>query len=399
MGQYSDIKIDWFGEITTTMGYGLQARRMLRPLIEDGATVKLILDEDYVQPYMKINDPFWNSCIEVSKNLPDNPIRINYCLPNRARPNPSAKNIFYAMWETDRYPNEWARIINNSANYFFAGCDALVDSAKKAGINIPIYSMPAGIDINAWTMNGPSLKLNELAPDTITFLFIGNFIPRKNLEELIQGFCCAFPDQQDVALIIKTWATQNTADHKQHITNALRSMQDKVRGINRPKICVISDIMEEDLIIKLIRGADVYTSVSKGEGFDLPMVQAMALGKLIVTTRFLAHKDYLNDDNSLDVKYSLIPCMDAAAPLYDSYQYWSRPDMGHYIEQLRKAYSLVKTNRQTQLGLAARETIVKKYSTPIHTEYLAKTLREIRDRNEKTSDQKIIIEKLVKEYV
>lgn len=376
---YSDIKIDWQSEVTAKMGYGLQTRRMLKPLIEGGADIKLIPDEDYLPPFMKIDDPFWNSQIEKSKTKPDSGIRVCYCLPNRYKLDPKGINIGYTMWETDQYPRLWADHINRTCSYFFAGCNSLVKSAEKAGISIPIIPVNATLDVNSWSPNGSSLDISEIPPGSVKFLFIGNFIPRKNLEQLLLAFACAFDGYQDVALIIKTWSSSNDANGKKHIGESIRHLYNKASGLHsKPKVSVITDILDENQIISLIRGCDVYTSVSKGEGFDLPMMQAMAMEKLIVTTRFLAHSDYLDDTNSIDVKYSLTPCVDAMAPLYDSYQMWSAPDMEHYISALRRAYISIKDGSSAQIKKNARQTIIDKYSNDVNTEALASILRGIK---------------------
>lgn len=376
---YSDIKIDWQSEITAKMGYGLQTRRMLKPLIDGGADIKLIPDEDYLPPYMKIDDPFWVSQIEKSKTKPDSGLRICYCLPNRYKLDPKGINVGYTMWETDQYPRLWADHINRTCNYFFAGCNSLVSSAEKAGISIPTIPMNATLDVTSWNPEGNKLEISEIPQNAVKFLFIGNFIPRKNLEQLLLGFACAFEGYEDVALIIKTWASSNDANGKKHIGDSIRHLYSKATGLtSKPKVSVITDILEEDQIMSLIRGSDVYVSVSKGEGFDLPMMQAMAMEKLVVTTRFLAHADYLDDSNSIDVKYTLAPCADAHAPLYDSYQMWSSPDMASYIQSLRKAYASIKDGSSIPLRKNARQTIINKYSNEVNTEILANTIRSIK---------------------
>jgi len=379
MTDYSDIHIEWQSEVTAKMGYGLQARRMLKPLIDGGAKVKLIPDEDYLQPHMKIDNPFWNKQIEDSKNMPDAPIRIMYCLPPRYKPEPGRINIGYTMWETTKYPRPWVDIINKTSDIFFAGCDALVDSAKDGGVTRPVIPMNATLDTQEWNPQGPRININEVPQNDVKFLFIGNFIPRKNLEQLLLGFAVAFEGIPDVSLIIKTWSHQNTAEGKKHISDAIRHLLGKASGLSsRPRVSVISDILNEDQIMALIRSCDVYTSVSKGEGFDLPMMQAMSMEKKILTTRFLAHGDYLTDDNSIDVPFTMTPCVDAAAPLYDSYQMWSAPNMEEYINKLRLAYTSVKQGTHKHLGVNARKTIIDKYGVKANTDYLANTIRDIK---------------------
>lgn len=378
MTDYSDIHIEWQSEVTAKMGYGLQARRMLKPLIDGGARIKLLPDEDYLQPHMKIDDPYWNAQIEASKTMEEAPIKIMYCLPPRYKPDPKKINVGYTMWETNKYPRPWAQHINNSCNIFFAGCNALVDSAIGGGITCPVIPMNATLDTGDWKAEGSKISIKEVPEDSIKFLFIGNFIPRKNLEQLLLGFAAAFEGVSDVTLIIKTWAHNNNAQGKKHISDAIRHLLNKATGLStKARVSVITDILDEEQVKSLIRSCDVYTSVSKGEGFDLPMMQAMSMEKLIVTTRFLAHGDYLNDDNSINVPYTLTPCVDAAAPLYDSYQLWSCPDMGEYIKALQLSYTAIKSGTHKHLGKNARDTIINNYGVDINTEYLAKTIRDI----------------------
>ena len=42
MSDYSNLKFEWCGEILAQVGYGVQARNILKPLIEGGADIKLI---------------------------------------------------------------------------------------------------------------------------------------------------------------------------------------------------------------------------------------------------------------------------------------------------------------------------------------------------------------------
>ncbi len=387
MDKYKDIQIEWFGEIRAKMGYGLQARRMLRPLIEGGAMVKIIPDEDYLPEHMKINDPFWESQIDKSKFMADMPIRICYCLPSRAQPNIKAINIYYAMWETTQYPREWADIINKMSHVFWAGCDSLVESAKAAGIKVPILPISATIDTKEWNSDlVQKLNINEIPDTDVKYLFIGNFIPRKNLEELVLGFNVAFDGCPDASLIIKTWSGTNTPENKKHIADAIRHFSNKATGLHKkPKISVITDILDEDSIKSLIKSSDYYVSVSHGEGFDLPLMQSMSMGKVPITTRFLAHKDYLTDSNSINVGFTLTPCKDAAAPLYDSYQMWSRPDMYSYITALRNSYVMYRKHYDKYKDKSARaiDTIKSKFDSTYNTERIAHAIRQSKIEYEK----------------
>lgn len=382
--RYSDIEIDWVGEIRAYPGYGIQARRILQPLIEGGAKVKLIPNEDYIPEERRIQDPYWMTKIEGSKAMPDSPIRVNFAIPPLYKLNPNALNIGYTMWETTQYPREWVPAINQ-LDRFFVGSDQLISSATAAGIKVPIHVQTSTMDISKWGREGGVLQVSELPENCIKILFIGNWIPRKNYEDLITGYVAAFDGVEDVALVIKTWTTGDVAS-RGNIEAGVRHIANKMTGIKRPKISLIMDILPEEQIIALMRSCHIYASVAHGEGFDLPMVQAMSVGNLVVSTRFLGHADYLKDDNCIPVNYSLTPVTGANAPHYDGYQMWSRPDMKSYVDGLRHAYTLVKSKMHTPYIDRARDTVAKLYDVETNTEHLAELMRKIKHEG-KTSKQ------------
>ena len=379
MSKYSHINIEWSGEILAIHGYGVTARRILKPLIEGGATVKLTQDEDYVPEHKRIKDPFWLEQLEKSKTLPDPPVKISYCIPPLFKPRQGAINILSSQWETTHFPKEWIPTINR-ADRFWVGTPSLKQSAMNSGVSVPIGIMNATIDPTEWNIEGEVSNITEIPANAVKFMFIADWIPRKNYEDLIIGYLTAFSGVSDTALVIKTWSNVPGIPGRKNIEETIKHFSNKLIGIDKPKIYLITDLLPEDQLIALMRGCDVYTSVSHGEGFDLPMVQAMSLGKIIVSTPFLAHGDYLNGDNSLPVRFTMSPVYDAVAPLYHAYQLWSKPDMWDYINKLRTAYQMVKSNKHKDMGLKARDTIEKLFSpennTPLIVEEIEKAYKK-----------------------
>lgn len=378
MTDYSDIHIEWQSEVTAKMGYGLQTRRMLKPLLDGGAKIKLIPDEDYLPPHMKIQDSYWTDKIEEGNLLEPAPIRIMHCLPNRYRPEKGKINIGYSMWETTQLPRESVHHINNTCNYFWAGGSSLAEVAKNSGISCPVLPVSPTLDTSEWTPDGPKLNINEVPKEDVKFLFIGNFIPRKNLEALVVAFSVAFEGIEDASLTIKSFAAANTSQAKKHISGAIKNMVNKANNLKRrPKISVVTDLLEEEHMKSLIRGCDVYVTASKGERFDYSLAQAMSMEKLVVADQFLSHKDYINQDNAIPVNHTLTPCIEANAPLYGAYQMWSSPDMGNLISSMQLAYTTVKHNTHKHLRENARKTITDKFGVQASTEALANTIRDI----------------------
>ena len=373
-----DLRIEWRGEILSDIGYGLQARRILKPLIDAGVDVKLIQAEHYIPEERQIKDLFWLEQLEKSKDKEDAPIRICYEIPPVAEYKKDAFNICYAMWESNKYPREWIGKINGG-QAFIAGCPGLIDSAKNAGVKVPIGCIMPPLDTDVWCPEGPKTGIAGVESDNIVFMVNANWIPRKNFADLMTAFCCAFNGVKDVVLVIKTWGGNNSAEFKKQIKDNVHNKLNGLHHIDRPKVLIISDLLPEEQIIKLMRRADVYTTVSHGEGFDLPMVQAMSLGKICVATRFLGHDYYMTERNSIAVDYSLMPIVDAQAPGYTADQMWSRPNMEHYMECLQRAYKMVKdkSGQLEDMQEHARSTIQTKFNNDTITEDVIKTIRTL----------------------
>lgn len=355
----NNLKVEWQSEITSKVGHGVPARNYLRHLISKGAEIRFDQDESYLAPFVRSEDPYWENLMEKNKNI-DAPIRMCFTLPIRYRENPGKITIGHLMWETTKIPRQWVDPINTSCPYLIVPSKDAKEIALDSGIMSEVLVCPPTIDTDKWNPEGPQMDFNEASKDHVRFMTVANLIPRKNLEKLILGFCIAFEDVKDVTLIIKSWAGDDSAKNKKHISDAVKFIYGKVTGMKRkPQIIVVTDMMEEEQMINMFRSIDCYIAISKGEGIDNSTMQAMSMGKLVVGTPFLGRKDLLKEDNSIPIKYTLTPCFDAATPFYDSYQMWSEPDMDHYITSLRLAYSGVRSGVANVFGLKARKDMIK----------------------------------------
>lgn len=386
MNDYSKLNIEWCGEILAQIGYGVQTRNILRPLIEGGAKVKLIPAEEYVPEHRKVNEPFWIKALEESKVMPDMPMRINFSIAPQFRVRPGAINVGFMQWETTRVPNEWVPILNQM-DYLLVPSDTAIDAYRMAGVNVPIKVLRPNISDPG--VDGPATSISEIPEGTVKFLFSSNWIPRKNHSDLITAFCCAFHGIQDAALIIKTWPTNDDTNNKRHIENGVRHFSDRLRGINRPRIYLLSDIVSQEKVDSIIRSCDVYVSASKAEGFDSATISAMAMQKLVLGIPLGIRSEYIKPTTSLPIDFSLEPIVDSAAPGYDTYQAWARPNMQSLIGAMHVAYNLIKNPTATvndltaltakQLGKNARDRVLELYSPEVNTPIIYNTLLEIQN--------------------
>jgi glycosyltransferase involved in cell wall biosynthesis len=131
--------------------------------------------------------------------------------------------------------------------------------------------------------------LNVGSPDTFVFLFVGGTIWRKGIDVLLNAYLSAFTTNDDVALIVKAFGNetfykgQNYSD--QIVALAARTDLPKVRHGD-------SEMSDADMA-GLYRRADALVHPYRGEGFGLPVLEAMACGTAPIVTRGGATDDFV----------------------------------------------------------------------------------------------------------
>jgi len=130
-------------------------------------------------------------------------------------------------------------------------------------------------------------------PDGTAYLaFLGTLEPRKNVPALVGAFidaCAARPDPPALVLA-------GGAGWDPHIDAALGEVPDRLT-VRRP------GFVPDDVVAGLLGGADIVAYPSLGEGFGLPVLEAMACGAPVLTTRMLSLPEIGGDA----VEYSASP--------------------------------------------------------------------------------------------
>ena len=363
------IKIDFVAPISQTFGVSICSRRILSSLsnIEnldikvfgfDGNLNNTISSDEAASIMRMINKP---------DRIPD--ITIQYVLPPMFTPRTDAYNIGIVTWETNKLPfmdldigngihpaiNNWCKQISkmNEIWTFSEYCkNAIETSLKSVGLPVPkIEIIFPPLDTNIWK---PSVKESDLSVIGVThgldgpvkqkkFIIgtVGEWNDRKDLESFI-AICMVSVDPRDCVIVMKT---------RNHITgekvnDLVREQKEKIAGIPVPPIIVIdSDLSEEDMA-KLYRHFDVYVSTSKGEGFNMPLVEAMSLGKKVIVGNHSAHSEIVSNSR----EGTLVSCTPELVrtskknPWFQPYQVWHKPNEIETVKEIQNTYIEWKKN-------------------------------------------------------
>lgn len=157
--------------------------------------------------------------------------------------------------------------------------------------------------------NIPELEL-ELSTD-FNFLVIAQFGPRKNLQNTIEWFMQEFHDE-NVGMVLKSNFAKNCTMDRKKLVSDLKLITDKYPD-KKCKLYVLHGDMTDDEIHSLYKHKklNAFLALPHGEGFGLPIFEAMYSGMPVITVPWSGQCDYLVDEDGkyhcYQVAYDLQP--------------------------------------------------------------------------------------------
>lgn len=346
----------WFGEVLSKVGYGVLARRIMKPIM-DNNLIEIYPQaiENYIPDEKKIRDPYWLAKLAIK---PPSKVDLNltFGIPPVFQ-RLEGTSIGWFIWETSTVPREWQKAMF-SMDAIITTSQAVSNAVLATGYKGPVGTVLPFLDTKLWNPIGYETNVAGIPKDHIVFLHDGFWVPRNNLGDTLLGFATAFDGISNVHLVIKVTSIDDSLGFRTMVENTVKELLNSMHGISRPKVHIITDIQTDEQQARLYRSIDAYISVSNGDGFDSKIPEALASGKLVVATNFLNNKEYLTEENSIPVSYTLSPVGGMNSPLYAPYQEWARVDMRAYVQKLRFAYKMLSNGSAQPIKQKARESIL-----------------------------------------
>ena len=209
--------------------------------------------------------------------------------PNWQRP-AQGKLVVIQPWEFGSLPQAWVEQAKN-VDEFWVPTNYVRNVYTESGIAADkVQIVPNGIDPERFH---PDARPRNIATDkAFKFLFVGGTIPRKGTDILLDAFLKAFTASDDVALIIKDFGG-NTFYKGQTLGHRVAEYQ---RRPNAPQIIYLDTELAPEELPGLYTACDCLVHPYRGEGFGLPVLEAMACGLPVVVTAGGATDDFATDE-------------------------------------------------------------------------------------------------------
>lgn len=360
------------GPVWEPVGYAEMTRCIVRTLTRLGLRVGLRpFSLPFFQPGL---DPGIRSLLEAAAgvSLKTGPVLYTF-LPETFEKWPDRPTIGYSMFEADRIPAHWVEKCNLVDEVWVPSRFNRETFAASGVLPQKIRVVPLGVDTDRFHPGVTPMSI----PRRRGFIFLANFQwgPRKGQETLLRAYIEEFSGGEDVCLIVKTYQTWPSYDPRApFLRQEMKAIIDATHKRDLPAIFLITEIIPAFQMPRLYTAADCFLSMSHGEGWDLPALEAMASGLPVIATAWSAHLDYLNENNGYPLTVEGLEPSRHPHPLYHG-SYWARPSLVEARRLLRHVFSHRQEARAK--GTRARNDILSGYSWDISGRRMAECLASV----------------------
>ena len=284
-------------------------------------------------------------------------------------------NLGYTIWETTKLHPKWPGYINESVDAIMVGSEWNVDVFRDSGVKVPIFAVPHGIAKNAFEDVKP-FGVRGVSEDTYMYYSIFQWTERKHPLVLIKAYWHAFQNNEDVALVLKTYRSDYSDVEKDAIRTTINRLKAVTPVDNYPPIYLIPNMLSDEEILGLHARGDCYVSFDRGEGFGLSPFTAGAFGNPIIVTGFGGSTEYAKEDNSYLINHTLTPVFGMPwSPWYRGDQLWAEPDVKHGADLMYHVYENQQEAKDT--GLKLKKYIGKNFVWEVIGQKIIDVIKEI----------------------
>lgn len=248
-----------------------------------------------------------------------------------------------AAVETDRCNPEWINRCNQMnaiivPSHFTK--NVLTSSGK---VNVPIHV------IGEWYID----EINQVVPQIdlefktpFNFLIVSQLtaadstVDRKNITNTLKWICETFKDDPTVGIVLKTNSGRGTDIDRATTENALRSIINPLRATTKVPIYFVHGNMTNTEIASLYTHPKIkaLVSLTRGEGFGLPLLEAAASGLPVIATDWSAHTEFLNLGKWIKIEQDLVQIPDVRIDnrIFVNDVKWANPREESFKKKIKK---------------------------------------------------------------
>ena len=248
-------------------------RDLARALIARGGVELGIVDSG--EDRLDRSDPAYAELeAHMSALLPRVDVTIRHAYPPSLGPAHGGRVAQFLHWEYGPPPREWVNAQAADIDEVWVASTHVRDGMIEGGMDpARLALVPLGVDPVRFQPGADPLDLGDRAPG-VRLLFVGGLIWRKGIDLLLAAYQRAFRRGDDVTLVLKDFGGRGPYVPQEALAR-VREIQDDPRA---PRILHLTDSLPDADVPRLYAACDALVQPYRGEGYCLPIAEAMACG-------------------------------------------------------------------------------------------------------------------------
>lgn len=254
-------------------------------------------------------------------------------------------------WEESGFPATWVEAFNDHLTGITVMSSFVQRVLQDNGVTVPIAVVGLGADHVLRAASDPAALPLTRREGCFTFVHISSGFPRKGLDVLMRAWATSFKASDPVRLVVKTFANP----HNTFLTDlaAWRQAHPNVAPVEH-----IDGDLSPGALRALYESADAFVGVARGEGFGLPLAEAMLFGVPVVASAHGGQRDFCTPETAWLVDYRYTRTQSHFG-LFNSV--WAEPDEVDLGLQLRAVFKAPAAMRDAR-SAAARALIESRFT-------------------------------------